>query len=189
MEGAHALASGNLVSLSEQELVDCVNGGADTCTTGGEMHDGIMYAATAGGMEGEADYPYTASSGGGCQFDASKVKAKFTSYTNVTSGDENALKQAAADKPTISVGIDASSIWFQLYSTGVYDDSSCKNDEADLDHGVLVVGYGTDSASGKDYWIVKNSWDVVWGQAGYIWMVRNKNNQCGISTDACFPNV
>lgn len=189
MEGAHALATGNLVSLSEQELVDCVNGGADTCTAGGEMHDGFVYAAQAGGMEGEADYPYTGSSGGGCKFDKSKVKATFSSYTNVTSGDESALAQAAADRPTISVGIDASSIWFQLYSSGVYDDSSCKSDEADLDHGVLVVGYGHDDASGKDYWLVKNSWNAGWGQQGYIWMVRNKNNQCGIATDASFPNV
>jgi len=189
MEGAHALASGSLVSLSEQELVDCVNGGADNCTTGGEMHDGYLYAIQAGGEEGETDYPYTATSGGACAFDKSKVKATFSSYMNVTSGDENALAQAIATYPTISVGIDASGIFFQLYSTGVYDDTACKSGWNDLDHGVLLVGYDHDAASGKDYWIVKNSWASTWGQQGYIWMVRNKSNQCGIATDATYPLV
>jgi len=85
MEGAHALATGNLLSLSEQELVDCVNDGADTCDMGGEMHDGYLYAIAAGGMESEASYPYTATSGNTCKFTASKVVATFSSYLNVTS--------------------------------------------------------------------------------------------------------
>jgi len=189
MEGAHALATSNLIAFSEQELVDCVNGGADNCTAGGEMHDGYLYAISAGGMETESDYPYSGTSGNKCGFDKTKSVATFSSYMNVTSGDETALAQAVSDYPTISVGIDASSIWFQLYSTGVYDDSSCKSDWNDLDHGVLVVGYGADAASGKNYWIVKNSWNSIWGQQGYIWMVKDKSNQCGISTDATFPLV
>jgi len=189
MEGAHALSTGNLVSFSEQELVDCVNGGADTCALGGEMHDGYLYVISAGGIETESDYPYTATSGSKCGFDKSKSAGTFTSYLNVTTTDEVALAQAINDRPTVSVGIDASSIWFQLYSTGVYDDTTCKSDWNDLDHGVTVVGYGVDSASGKNYWIVKNSWNASWGQAGYIWMSKDASNQCGIATDATFPLV
>jgi len=187
MEGAHALATGNLVSLSEQELVDCVNGGADTCDVGGEMQDGFKWAISAGGMETESDYPYEASSGNKCAFTKTKSAATFSGFQNVTSGDEKALLLAIAERPTISVAIDASQFSFQFYMGGVYDEPSCKTGVNDLDHGVLVVGYGTDS--GKDYWIVKNSWGSSWGKSGYIWMSRNKSNQCGIATDASFPLV
>jgi len=103
--------------------------------------------------------------------------------------DEAAMAAALAVAPTISVGIDASSFWFQMYMGGVYDDTSCKNQWDQLDHGVLAVGYGHDSSSNKDYYIIKNSWGGSWGESGYIRMVRNKGNQCGVATDATFPLV
>ena len=185
MEGALNLKTKTLHSLSEQELVDCVNGGANTCSIGGEMYQGVEYGI-AHGMMAEADYSYKGTSGGGCKYDPSKSVHKFSSYSNITSGDENALMAATYEKPIISVGIDASSFWFQLYFGGVFDISSCKNDINDLDHGVAVVGYGHDTSSGKDYWIVRNSWGGSWGKSGYIWMVRNKNNECGVATQACY---
>lgn len=187
MEGAFNLKTGSLHSFSEQQVVDCTLNGANTCSIGGEMWQGIDYVAKAGGIESETSYPYKGTSGGGCHFDSSKVVGKFSGYVNVTSGDEAALKAATFEKPVISVGIDASSIWFQLYLFGVYDHSSCKNSIDDLDHGVAVVGYGTDS--GKDYWWVRNSWGGAWGIHGYIRMVRNKNNQCGVATQAAFATL
>jgi len=187
MEGAYFQESGKLLKLSEQMCVDCVNGGADTCDLGGEMHDCYLQVIAQGGDMLESDYPYTATSGNPCGFDASKAVANvFTTYVNVTSGDEKAL-QAASAAHVVSVGIDASSFAFQLYSSGVYNDNTCKNGWNELDHGVTVVGYDHDAASGLDYWIVKNSWGAFWGQAGYIWMSRNQNNQCGIATDATVP--
>lgn len=70
---------------------------------------------------------------------------------------------------------------------GVYYEPEC--DSENLDHGVLVVGYGTDSESGEDYWLVKNSWSDTWGDKGYIKMARNRNNHCGIASSASYPLV
>jgi len=175
-----------LLSLSEQLCVDCVNGGADTCDMGGEMHDCYLQVIQEGGDESEDDYPYTASSGYPCNFDPSKVVATFSSYQNVTQFDEKALQQASA-MGVISIGIDASQMSFQFYYTGVYDEPNCKSGWYELDHGVAIVGY--DSLKGKDYWTVKNSWGEDWGMSGYILMSRNKKNQCGVATDATFPII
>jgi len=189
MEGAYFQTSGTLLSLSEQLCVDCVLGGADTCDVGGEMHDCYLQIIAEDGDETEDNYPYTATSGNPCGFDASLAVAQnFTGYVNITSGDETAL-QAASAEHVISVGIDASSFMFQLYSSGVYNDPTCMNGWNQLDHGVTVVGYNHDADSGLDYWIVKNSWGADWGQEGYIWMTRNQQNQCGIATDATYPTV
>jgi len=186
MEGAWFQHSNKLISLSEQLCVDCVNNGTDDCDTGGEMHDCYLQVIQEGGDETEEQYPYTESSGNDCQFDKQYVVATFSSYVNVTQGDESALQQSSYQS-VVSVGIDASQMSFQFYSSGVYDEPKCKKGWFDLDHGVTVVGYG--SKSPKDYWIVKNSWGKDWGVKGYILMSRNKQNQCGIATDATVPIV
>jgi cathepsin L len=184
MECANFLKTGKLVTLSEQLCVDCVNNGANDCKTGGEMQDCFAQVIKEGGEMSEADYPYKGTDHNKCAFDSNKVAAKFSSYMNVTAGDEQALKEAVAGH-VVSVAIDASSWAFQLYSSGVYDHADCKKAYEELDHGVSVVGY--DVSNSKPYWIVRNSWGSGWGQKGYIWMARDKSNQCGIATDASFP--
>jgi len=187
MECVYAQNTGKLVSFSEQELVDCVLNGTDSCNHGGEMQDGFaeIIKHHSGKIDPESIYVYTGKSEGVCHADDSQAKGHFTNYVNVTSGDEDAVKEAVATKSVLSIAIDASSPFFQLYHHGVFNWPFCKNKVNELDHGVALVGYGTEKS--HDYWLVKNSWSEKWGQDGYIKMSRNKNNQCGVATDASYP--
>jgi cathepsin L len=184
-EGAWFLKKGMLVSLSEQNLVDCSVAQGNQGCNGGLMDQAFQYVITNNGIDTEASYPYTATGPNSCQFSSSNVGATLSSFTDVRSGDENALMNAVGSTP-VSVAIDASNESFQLYQSGVYNEPACSSTQ--LDHGVLSVGYDTTS-DGVAYWIVKNSWGASWGQAGYIWMSRNANNQCGIATAASYPTI
>jgi len=184
VEGCHALSTGKLVSLSEQNLMDCSTSEGNQGCDGGLMTLAFEYIMTNDGIDTEASYPYTAEDGT-CQYNAANSGATIDGYYNVTSGDENDLLSKGTSGP-VSVAIDASQNSFQFYSSGVYSDPGCGNGIANLDHGVLVVGWGSES-NGTDYWIVKNSWGADWGLSGYIWMARNDNNMCGIATMASIP--
>ncbi|CAN9502503.1 unnamed protein product [Ophioblennius macclurei] len=184
LEGQHFRKAGKLVSLSEQQLVDCSGAFGNMGCNGGLMDQAFDYIKQAGGVDSEDSYPYEAKDGE-CRFNPDNVAAKCTGYVDVEEGDEDALKEAIATIGPVSVGIDASRSSFQLYESGIYDETRCSSSE--LDHGVLAVGYGSDN--GQDYWLVKNSWGLQWGDKGYIKMTRNKNNQCGIATAASYPLV
>ncbi|KAK4337300.1 hypothetical protein RND71_043586 [Anisodus tanguticus] len=122
-----------------------------------------------------------------CRYKKENKGADDIGSVLIPSEDEEALLEALATEGPISIAIDASQRSFQLYSGGVYDEKRCSSTE--LDHGVLLVGYGVDEMSGKKYWLVKNSWGKSWGEKGYIKMVRGKNNQCGVATSASYPRV
>ncbi|XP_019965003.2 procathepsin L-like isoform X2 [Paralichthys olivaceus] len=184
LEGQHYRKTGTLVSLSEQQLVDCSGNYGNYGCNGGWMDNAFRYIQDNGGINTEDSYPYEAEDGE-CRYNPASIATKCTGYVDIEQGNESDLKEAVATVGPVSVAIDASNPSFQLYESGVYDETDCSSTA--LDHAVLIVGYGTES--GQDYWLVKNSWGTAWGDQGYIKMRRNRGNQCGIATAASFPLV
>jgi KDEL-tailed cysteine endopeptidase len=183
MEGINAIRTGNLLSLSEQELIDC-DTAEDGCQ-GGLMQTAFDFVKAHGGVTTEAAYPYRAANGT-CD-NARSRRAPLVlidGHQMVPASSEEALAKAVANQP-VSVAIDAGGQAFQFYSDGVFT-GQCGTD---LDHGVAVVGYGVSGAGGTPYWIVKNSWGPKWGEGGYIRMQRGVGDGglCGIAMDASFP--
>lgn len=185
LEGQHYRKTGQLVSLSEQNLVDCSTPEGDHGCGGGVMDFAFQYVKENHGIDTEECYPYQAQQLQ-CRYKSGCVGATVTGYVDVVpQGKEDMLKKAVGTVGPVSVAIDASHRTFQLYRNGVYYEPECSPTQ--LDHGVLVAGYGSDD--GHDYWLVKNSWGNTWGLGGYIKMARNKKNNCGISTMASYPLV
>ncbi|XP_037578751.1 procathepsin L [Dermacentor silvarum] len=184
LEGQHFRKTGKLVSLSEQNLVDCSTSFGNNGCEGGLMDNAFKYIKANKGIDTEMIYPYNGTDGV-CHFVKSGVGATDSGFVDIPEGKEDKLKKAVATVGPVSVAIDASHQSFQFYSEGIYDEPECSSEQ--LDHGVLVVGYGT--KDGQDYWLVKNSWGTTWGDEGYIYMTRNKNNQCGIASSASYPLV
>ena len=185
LEGQHFRQTGKLVSLSEQNLVDCVDG-SHGCG-GGFENLAFKYIKDNGGIDTEESYLYEARDNKGCRYRKKDVGATDIGFVDIPHGDEDALKAALATVGPVSVAIDSSGgDLFQFYSEGVYNEPKCSSEK--LDHGVLVVGYGVED-NGEEYWLVKNSFGTGWGEKGYIKMARNKKNACGIATQASYPVV
>ena len=184
LEGQNFRKTGKLVSLSEQNLIDCsVKYGNHGCE-GGLMDFAFQYIKDNHGIDTEASYPYDAEDEK-CRFSKKNIGATDVGFVDIPEGDEMALMKAVATIGPVAVAIDASHESFQFYSSGIYLEPNCTPDG--LDHGVLAVGFGTED--GQDYWLVKNSWGVGWGNQGYIKMPRNMNNACGIASAASYPLV
>jgi len=184
VEGINAIRTGSLVSLSEQELIDCDTD--ENGCQGGLMENAFEFIKSYGGITTESAYPYHASNGtcdGVRSRGRGRVQVSIDGHQMVPAGSEDALAKAVAHQP-VSVAIDAGGQAFQFYSEGVFT-GDCGTD---LDHGVAAVGYGV-SDHGTPYWIVKNSWGPSWGEGGYIRMQRGAGNGglCGIAMEASFP--
>ena len=183
IEGQHANATGNLVSLSEQNLVDCSYNYSNEGCDGGWPDKAMLYVRDHG-IDTEKSYPYGADDGS-CSFNKTNVGATVRDVVLLQQGNMSALYEALATVGPMSVAIDAESD-FQFYSSGIYNSTMCSPDQ--LDHAVLAVGYGV-TLDGRKYIIVKNSWGTSWGMDGYIYMSADTDNLCGIAEHVSFPLV
>ncbi|KAK4284770.1 hypothetical protein QN277_001553 [Acacia crassicarpa] len=187
LEGAHFLSTGELVSLSEQQLVDCDHEcdpeeprSCDSGCNGGLMNSAFEYALKAGGVMREEDYPYTGTDRGACKFDKSKIAASVANFS-VVSLDEDQIAANLVKNGPLAVAINA--VFMQTYIGGVSCPYICSRR---LDHGVLLVGYGSSGYAPirmkeKQYWIIKNSWGENWGENGYYKICRGRNI-CGVDS-------
>jgi C1A family cysteine protease len=184
LEGIEFISSGQLVSLSEQELVDCSKNGNYGCS-GGFMETAFRWIIQNGGLCKGADYPYTAHDGTCKNATCTSVpQSKIVGYKEVPRNNEVQLQAAVAQQP-VSVAIEADQPAFQFYKSGIFSQPCGVN----LNHGVLAVGYGVQGTT--PFWIVKNSWGAYWGDKGYIYLIRGTSTtspgQCGIAIEPSYP--
>ncbi|KAM3289769.1 hypothetical protein P3S67_018058 [Capsicum chacoense] len=167
-EGINKIKTGKLISLSEQELVDCDTSSNMGCE-GALMDDAFKFIIKNHGLTTESNYPYEETDG-----------------TCKTGKESNHAAKITTNQP-VSVAINASASDFQFYSSGVFT----RECGTELDHGVTAVGYG-ETSDGTEYWLVKNSWGTGWGENGYIRMQRNidaEEGLCGIAMQASYPTL
>jgi len=183
-ESAWQIGTGSLKSISEQQLVDCATATSSGCQ-GGSMAGAIQYESGTA-MATEASYPYKGADGS-CKssFTTAIPQGGITGYKSVGSFFSKAsvsTMQSALQQQPVSIAIEADQYSFQAYKSGVLT-SGCGTR---LDHGVLAVGYGTES--GQDYWLVKNSWGTSWGLSGYI-KIGSASNVRGVLNQPVYPQV
>lgn len=194
LEGAYYIKYGKLLSFSEQQLVSCDNfkhGGHDMGCNGGLMDSAFQWIEQNNGLCLESDYSYvsgTTGKSGSCETTCDVVKnSVIHEYNDVAPSSDDAMMSALMQQP-VSIAIQADQQEFQLYQSGVFT-GSCG---VELDHGVLVVGYG--SENGEDYYLIKNSWSTSWGDNGYIKLGRGSQynsgaGQCGMLMQGSYPIV
>ncbi|PRQ30348.1 putative zingipain [Rosa chinensis] len=187
VEGITKIKTGQLVSLSEQQLLECDrNIGCES----GSVRSAFEYIKTNGGIASEEKYPYLSTSNVSTvrKCDTQKETmhaARITGYKNVPSNNQSALLEAVSMQP-VSTAIEGHGREFQLYRGGVFN-GSCGHI---LTHAVTIIGYGTEN--GTNYWLIKNSWGEKWGEKGYMRILRTETygaGLCGLAKHASYPIV
>ncbi|XWS10149.1 hypothetical protein CRYUN_Cryun39dG0050400 [Craigia yunnanensis] len=186
LEGITKIKTGNLVSLSEQQVLDCSTNGNNHGCDGGSKTDAFQYIMQNHGLTTEDTYPYQARQGTCDKEKETSQGSDISNYGLVPPNNEEELLKAVSNQP-VTVSIEASSLDFRHYNSGIFTGDCGTN----LNHAVTVVGFGTSDEDGTDYWLVKNSWgEEEWGENGYIRMQRNvaaSEGLCGIAIRPAYP--
>jgi len=175
IEGAGFVTNKKLLSLSEQELVDCDKGQDQGCQGGLPSNAYKFMISSKTGLEKETAYPYKAKNGQ-CKAEASEEKAFVGDWVSI-SKDEDQIAAAVMKYGPLAIGINAGPM--QTYSGGIAHPSKLLCNPSKLDHGVAIVGFGVES--GTKYWVIRNSWGASWGEQGYYRIVRG-TGACGLNT-------
>ncbi len=183
IESLWSIKNNMLYNLSEQELVDCSGSYGNNGCNGGSMINAFKYVID-NGLCINLSYPYEGYEDT-CQKDNCKSVINISNYSLIPQNNENILKKYVNKQP-VSVAIQANKRSFQMYKTGIYGDLDCGTE---LDHGVLLVGYGYDKYYDMKYWIIKNSWGESWGEDGYIRIKRDINDSRGLCGIAMQPSI
>ncbi|NXY16979.1 CATL1 protein, partial [Atrichornis clamosus] len=186
LEGLVFRRTGRLVLLSEQNLIDCTQALGNEGCRGGRMQRAFRYVQDNGGLNSERVYPYEGTDNSSCRYKRQDRAATCSGFGMVPQGNEMALQQAVATVGPVSVAVDASSRNFQFYNSGIF---TCPPGKGRLSHAMLLVGYDT-AQMGKcnvSYWILKNSWSELWGEKGYMSLLKDAGNQCGVASDGSYP--
>ncbi|XP_054855888.1 digestive cysteine proteinase 1-like [Eublepharis macularius] len=184
LEGALFLKTGVLTSLSQQALMDCSWGFGNYGCDGGLAWRALEWVKKHGGIPSAESYAPYRGQNGFCHYNQSEFLANVSRYIRVPYGNITALKAAVFKNGPVAVSIDAAPRSFAFYANGVYYEPECSNDSGNLNHAVLVVGYGV--LQGETYWLIKNSWSTHWGNDGYI-LLSMKDNICGVANAGIFP--
>ncbi|NWI93626.1 CATL2 protein, partial [Pitta sordida] len=186
LEGLVFKRTGKLVVLSEQNLVDCSRKLGNHGCGGGYVERAFQYVHDNGGLNSERVYPYMGTDSSYCRYNPQDKAANCSGFQVVARGSEQALEQAVATVGPVSVAVDARSLHFQFYKSGIF---SCTFGSQSVNHAMLAVGYSSAPAGAHNtsYWILKNSWAETWGEQGYMFLLKDAGNQCGVANQASYP--
>jgi cathepsin L len=185
IESHHFIRTGQLVSLSEQEIIDCAGEeyNLNQCFGGVEFKV-FEYIRDRGGISAQSDYPYTGKFGE-CRRADKPVNISVKGYGFVQSENSETFKRALVSEGPLTIGVDQTQESFMRYAGGIYFEPNCE--ENYLTHAVLLVGFGVED--GEEFWVIKNSFGVTWGENGYMRIAMNRGNDCGVKKAAEFPIV
>ncbi|CAF4337649.1 unnamed protein product, partial [Rotaria sp. Silwood2] len=174
----------NVIEFSPQQIVDCSSGGNIGCK-GGLYPPTINYLIGKGGKIATEDSYHYANNNDSCRIAGiNEIELGEIEYEAIPVGDENKLAEALTNNGPIFIGLDANHLRFMFYRSGILQINSCRNRPQDMTHAATIIGHGYDNALKTPYWIIKNSWGEKWGENGYLRLIKDAGNKCGVASMA-----